>query len=674
MRRFALVCVDLTNEAVDRLFCYAVPEEMQTSIVAGMRVLVPFGSRDKPIDGYVMELTDDAPEYKLKAIAGFYEDYPLFSAEMFELALWMRDKYYTTLANCLRCILPPGLAKKPGAGRPLVFERLAEKALLEMAPFALTEEQEDCLRYILARLADGDLSPILIHGVTGSGKTEVYMRAIADVIKAGRQAIMLVPEISLTPQMVSVFKERFGEAAVVTHSRMTAKERHLAWQKARTGEAAVMIGPRSAVFAPFSRLGIIIIDEEHEHSYHSETTPKFDTREVAIKRGKLYGALVLMGSATPCLESYFLAEEKKYALLEMPSRVNSMFPEVHIVDMRRELASGNTSIFGRVFVEAMEEELRKDRQIILFLNRRGHSSFVSCRRCGHVMGCDSCRVNFTYHKAVDRLLCHYCGRGGPVPENCPACGTAFIRYYGVGTQKVEEEVLRLFPNVRALRMDFETTRKKHGHAKILSAFRKGEANILIGTQMIAKGLDFPKVTLVGIVAADLSLFSGDFRAAEHTFQLLTQVSGRAGRRESRGRCYIQSYQPEHYSIAMARNADYTGFYAHEMQLRRSMEYPPFAHVFVILFNGPDERELIKALHKLAAIMDYCNKKGMFTMLGPAPAFVSMIKKKFRWKLLVKCAQEDILKQFVLYCLGKLKENDSLKGITISLTLNPTAME
>jgi len=708
VKPYALVCVDIVHDAVDRLFHYAVPEAFQHIIAVGMRVRVPFGNRNKPIDGYVIDLTVaadlDINPSKIKSIDSLYEDYPVFSQEMLALAGWMQDKYYTTLANCLRCILPPGLSKKPkflaltpqtpAESQPLASaahtrERVAQ-AEVQSSPLSedweqdlqeLTEEQQVAVECIYKRLEADDRQPILIHGVTGSGKTEVYLRAIAKVMEMGKQAVMLVPEIALTPQIVSAFTERFGDAAAVTHSRLTAKERLTQWQKARMGQVSVMIGPRSAVFAPFDRLGIIIIDEEHEHTYRSENSPKFDTREVAIKRGELNGTLVVMGSATPSLETYYRADSKDdFALLTMSNRVNGMFPEVNIVDMRRELASGNTSIFGQVFQDAMAENLAQGRQIILFLNRRGHSSFVSCRRCGHVMGCDHCRVNLTYHKAGsepyarDELLCHYCGKTAEIPPICPGCQSPFIRYFGVGTQKVEEEVAKLFPDTVALRMDMDTTRRKHGHAKILSAFRKGEAQILIGTQMIAKGLDFPNVTLVGIVAADLSLFSGDFRAAEHTFQLLTQVSGRAGRAEQSGLVFIQTYNPEHYSIALAKQADYGAFYAHELSLRRTMSYPPFSHVFMILFTGPDERALIMALHKLLAVMKYCNKKGMFEMLGPAPAFVSRVKKQFRWKLLVKGAQEEILKQFVLYCLGKLKENDPLKGIVINLTLDPMSME
>ena len=701
---YALICVEITNEGLDRLFHYTIPEAVRSVITVGMRVSIPFGSRSKPICGYVIGFTDetDIPHSKIKAISGIYEPYSVFSERMLSLAQWMQDKYYTTLANCLNCILPPGLSKKvtnfnkievlePIEASP--FDAFAE-IIKETKPEAnniksdenlqviLTQEQLDVVNEILERLETGNTQPVLLHGVTGSGKTEVYLNAIAKTMAMGKQAIMLVPEISLTPQTVSAFKKRFGDAAAVTHSRLTAKERLIQWQKARLGEVSVMIGPRSAVFAPFDKLGIIIIDEEHENTYRSESTPKFDTRQVAIKISELTGALVVMGSATPSLETYYRSNlinepTSGFRLLTMTQRVNGMFPEVHVVDLRRELATGNTSIFGRAFQEAIAENLNAGRQVILFINRRGHSSFVSCRRCGHVMGCDNCRVNLTYHAneySSGLLICHYCGRTSGVPKICIACESPFIRYFGVGTQKVEEEVAKLFPNAKALRMDMDTTRSKQGHAKILSAFRKGEAQILIGTQMIAKGLDFPNVTLVGVVAADLSLFSGDFRAAEHTFQLLTQVSGRAGRAEKSGRVFIQTYNPEHYSISLAKDADYNTFYKHELSIRHTMKYPPFAHVFMVLFTGPDERMLIESLNKLLAVMRYCNKKDMFEMLGPAPAFVSKIRKQFRWRLLIKCTQEETLKRFVLYCLGKLKENDPLTGIGIHLTLDPLAME
>jgi primosomal protein N' (replication factor Y) len=444
------------------------------------------------------------------------------------------------------------------------------------------------------------------------------------------------------------------------------------------GEIQLVIGPRSAVFAPFQRLGLIVIDEEHEHTYHSETSPKYDAREVAIKRAELNGAAVVLGSATPSLESYYRAEQKKYALARLTERINKTLPQIHVVDMRNEMKRGNVSVFSATFQEALRETLSAGKQAILFLNRRGYSSFVSCRWCGHVMGCDSCRVNHTYHADKDRLLCHYCGKGAAMPKKCPACESEHIRRYGTGTQKVEEEITNLFPDIKILRMDMDTTRGKHGHAKILDAFRKGEARILIGTQMVAKGLDFPNVTMVGVIAADMSLHAGDFQAGEYTFQLLTQVAGRAGRADGDlGRVFIQTYNPDHYAISLAEKNDYEKFYSYEMSLRRAMNYPPFSNVFSIMFTGASEREVIDALRKLSAIMEYCNNKdgkNRFEIIGLSPAFVSMIKKQFRWKLLVKSTHEAPLVAFVLYCIKKLRENDSLKNLTTHLTLNPITME
>lgn len=675
----AIVCVDVHTAQVDRPFHYAVPPEMMPLLCAGMRVRVPFGQGNKPVTGYVTGFSD-APGVamdKLKSITALCGDFPVFTDETLTLARWMRDKYYTTLAACLRCIEPPGLPDGPG--EPKTRRKKIEPASSSASPAAipvLTGEQQAAVDQINAQRQVGNLTPVLLHGVTGSGKTEVYLRVIAETLKAGRQAIVLVPEIALTPQTVGVFTDRFGDAVTVTHSRLSAGERYRIWKSAYDGRVQVMIGPRSAVFTPFHQLGIIIVDEEHEHTYQSETTPKYDAREVARKRGELTGALVVMGSATPSMESYYhaLPPVSDFRLIKLTERVNRMFPEVTVLDMRRELAEGNTSLFGRAFQYAMAETLAAGRQVMLFLNRRGHSTFVSCRWCGHVLQCENCNVNFTYHADGGKLLCHYCGRTAVTPDKCPACGSAFIRYFGVGTQKVEEETHRLFPGVGLLRMDMDTTRGKYGHAKILEAFRQGEAQVLIGTQMIAKGLDFPNVVLVGVVAADISLFTGDFRAGERTFQLLTQVSGRAGRAGYSGRVFLQTYNPEHYSVELSRQGNYEAFYGREISVRRTMNYPPFTHVFVVLFTGPEEKNLIKALHTLLAVMNYCNKKGRFEMLGPAPAFISKIKKQYRWKLLVKCENEEPLKQFVIYCMNKLRDNDPLTGITAHLTLDPVMME
>ena len=668
---------------VDRLFHYAVPGEVD--LIQGQRVWVPFGKGSKPVLGYVTgfsgQLPKDVTPDKVKAIIGVCEDYPVLTNENLALAFWMRDKYYTTLTACIRCIIP---ACKADGRFPGTRRRKSSGIQAKPAQVTLTDEQQNAVDQITGGidLSKGAISPFLLHGVTGSGKTEVYLHVISHIMQKGRQAIVLVPEIALTPQMVSLFTARFGDAVGVTHSRLTPGERFQIWKQALDGEISLVIGPRSAVFTPFKQLGLIVIDEEHEHSYHSDTTPKYDARAVAIKRGELSGVPVVLGSATPSLESYAHAIgdlTTPYTLLKMTQRVNQTFPEVNILDMRRELTRGNTSLFAGDFRNALTQVLDAGEQAILFLNRRGHSSFVSCRMCGYVMSCDHCRVNYTYHQgwAGGRLLCHYCGRGLPMPKKCPVCESEHIRQFGAGTQKVDEEIQQLFPGVSTIRMDMDTTKGKQGHAKVLETFRKGDASILIGTQMVAKGLDFPKVTLVCVVSADLSLFTGDFRAGEYTFQLLTQVAGRAGRSFGvKGQVFIQTYNPEHYALEFTRQGDYEAFYAHEIALRRAMCYPPFSNVFSIMLSGPDEKSVIASLRKLWAIMDYCNKKAesQFELMGMSPAFVSKIKMLYRWKILIKSTDEESLKAFVLYCMKKLRENDPLTGINAHLTLNPVMLE
>ncbi len=534
----------------------------------------------------------------------------------------------------------------------------------------LTKNQSQVVSFIKNKQ---DNKPVLIHGVTGSGKTEIYLNLIDNVIKKGRQAIVLVPEISLTPQTVDIFLQRFGGLVSVSHSKQTLGERYDQWKKARDGKISIMIGPRSAVFTPFSDLGIIIIDEEHENTYKSETTPKYYAKEVAIKRGQLTGALVVLGSATPSIESYHEATTGIFDLQTISERINKRFPDIEVVDMRYELANGNKSIFSAALIDAISKNITDGKQTILFLNRRGHSTFVSCRRCGQAMVCDSCNVNYTYHKYSDKLLCHYCGRQIKNPENCPVCGSKFIKYFGIGTQRIEQEVMELFPGTPVLRMDSDTTTSKNSHEKMLASFRAGSYNILIGTQMIAKGLDFPNVTVVGVVAADTSLNNGDFRSAESTFQLLTQVSGRAGRAHMHGKVFIQTYTPEHYSIKYVKEMDYKQFYDHEIAIRRQMLYPPYTKIFCILFTGTSEKKIIIVLFKLLDIMKYYNRKSQFEMVGPAPAFISKINLKYRYKLIVKSVDEEKLKNFVFYCLDKLKGIEDLSDININVTLNPISL-
>ncbi|MBS6173393.1 MAG: primosomal protein N' [Clostridiales bacterium] len=526
-------------------------------------------------------------------------------------------------------------------------------------PFYPTPEQAQALALLREEEQKEGKRPILLHGVTGSGKTEIYMQLIEHVIMEGKQAIVLVPEISLTPQIMERFISRFGKRVSVTHSRLSLGERLDQWRKARDGEISIIIGPRSALFMPFSNLGVIVMDECHESSYISDVTPKYHTREVARKLSELTGALLVMGSATPDIDSYHRAVTGEFLLLQLKERTKgSRLPEVFVTDMRKELEDGNRSAFGLPLQQAIRENLEKGQQTMLFLNRRGYSTFVSCRKCGEALTCPSCNVSYTYHASDKALVCHYCGKEVPVPKTCPSCGSHYIRYFGTGTQKIEEETRRLFPEASVLRMDADTTTGKNGHARILELFGKGKADILIGTQMIAKGHDFPNVTLVGILAADLSLNLGTYQAAENCFQLITQAAGRAGRGELPGQVFIQTYQPENHAIRMAAAQDYGGFYQEEILLRQAMEYPPFSHIFSVLITGEMEQEVILAAQRLGAFMNHYAERAGCTVVGPAPAPLPKFRGEFRWQIFAKGTDAERLKAFALYTVEQTKKDVS----------------
>ncbi|MCI6056560.1 primosomal protein N' [Anaerotignum sp.] len=526
-------------------------------------------------------------------------------------------------------------------------------------PFYPTPEQAQALALLREEEQKEGKCPILLHGVTGSGKTEIYMQLIEHVIMEGKQAIVLVPEISLTPQIMERFISRFGKRVSVTHSRLSLGERLDQWRKARDGEISIIIGPRSALFMPFSNLGVIVMDECHESSYISDVTPKYHTREVARKLSELTGALLVMGSATPDIDSYHRAVTGEFLLLQLKERTKgSRLPEVFVTDMRKELEDGNRSAFGLPLQQAIRENLEKGQQTMLFLNRRGYSTFVSCRKCGEVLTCPSCNVSYTYHASDKALVCHYCGKEVPMPKTCPSCGSHYIRYFGTGTQKIEEETRRLFPEASVLRMDADTTTGKNGHARILELFGKGKADILIGTQMIAKGHDFPNVTLVGILAADLSLNLGTYQAAENCFQLITQAAGRAGRGELPGQVFIQTYQPENHAIRMAAAQDYEGFYQEEILLRQAMEYPPFSHIFSVLITGKMEQEVILAAQRLGAFMNHYAERAGCTVVGPAPAPLPKFRGEFRWQIFAKGTDAERLKAFALYTVEQTKKDVS----------------
>ena len=484
---------------------------------------------------------------------------------------------------------------------------------------------------------------LLLHGVTGSGKTEVYMRAIERCLASGRQAIMLVPEISLTPQTVGLFQERFSDGIAVLHSRLSAGERFDEWRRIRLGKARVAVGARSAVFAPMQNVGLIIVDEEHEGSYQSETVPRYNALDVAAYRAKQFGSPMLLGSATPSLLSYYRALSGRYTLLELPSRVqNRPLPAVEVIDMRQEFQAGNNGIFSGKLAQYLGECLEKGQQAMLFINRRGYSTFVSCRNCGHVILCDDCDISMTYHKGENRLRCHFCGAVKPLPTVCPACGKPFIKYFGIGTEQVEEALHNLFPKAVTLRMDTDTIRTKDTMQQMLTAFARGEAQFLVGTQMIAKGHDFPNVTLVGVVAADATLLIPDYRSTERTFQLLTQVAGRAGRDENPGKVIIQTYSPAHPAIRYAREHDYKSFYHYELEQRKKAIFPPFSLFVRILFSGDDERSLQTGVDAYAeqlkhALGECLGAEGEHDILlySASPAPIKRKQRAYRYQILIK---------------------------------------
>jgi primosomal protein N' (replication factor Y) len=532
---------------------------------------------------------------------------------------------------------------------------------------SFTPQQEAVWASISRAIDAGGFASFLLHGVTGSGKTEVYMEAIDRTLAQGREAIFLVPEISLTPQMVERFKARFGNRVAVLHSALSQGERYDEWRKIVHKQVQVVIGARSAVFAPFHNLGLIVIDEEHEASYKQEETPRYHARDVALWRARETGSVLIMGSATPALETYALATRGRYQLLTMSERVgNRSLPQVHVVDMREELRTENRSMFSRTLHAMMQDRLRKEEQMVLFLNRRGFSTFVMCRSCGYTLRCVHCDISLTYHKTNHTARCHYCGYTMKQPDRCPECQSEHIRFFGTGTQKVEAELARLFPGIRVIRMDVDTTARKGAHEELLGKFRTGQGDVLLGTQMIAKGLDFPKVTLVGVIAADTSLWLPDFRAAEKTFQLLTQVGGRAGRHELPGDVVIQTYTPEHYSIRYATRHDYQAFYQEEMMQRRRTGYPPYYRLVLITFSHEDVPVVIRAAEQVAA---YLRPRLAPTthLLGPVASPIARVKDRFRFQIMLKYRDEPELSAV----LGQMAEHvdDWMKQHQVGMTID-----
>ena len=540
----------------------------------------------------------------------------------------------------------------------------------------LTVEQQNAYDKINDAMKEQLFSEFLIYGVTGSGKTEIYLQLIENCLKNDKSSIMLVPEISLTPQTVDRFIARFGEDKIaVLHSKLSIGEKYDQWNKIERGEAKIIIGPRSAIFAPVNNLGLIVIDEEHDSSYKSETTPKYSAKEVARYIARQNNICLVLGSATPDIETYFKAEKQEINLLELKNRANnSKLPDVKVIDLREEILSGNKSMISRELHNEIETNLKNKKQTILFLNRRGFSTFIMCRDCGYTVKCKNCDITLTYHLNTNKLKCHYCGFETNAVTICPECKSNNIRYFGTGTQKLEAEINKMFPTAKTIRMDVDTVSKKNSHEEILDRFKNENIDILIGTQMVVKGHHFPNVTLVGVIAADGSLNIDDFRANEKTFQILTQVAGRAGREQEKGRVIIQTYNPDNFSIECSKEQNYDLFYETEIKLRKQLKYPPFCDIITICISSEDEKTTIETIKKLHT---YLKKKIKTDNIGvilysPLPAPIDKIKNKYRWRMIIKCKfGEDIVK----FINGMLEEYNKYKknNTKISIALNPSNM-
>lgn len=721
---YAQIIIDISHGRLDRPFTYRIPEALQNDLCLGSLVVVPFGKGDTKRKGYVIGFSNSCeyPDGRLKEIESIASGGTDVTGDnAVRLALWMKQRYGSTMAVALRTVLTSRKQAKPCEHRSIhlllskddaekkrhefamkhqvarerllrelmeapdqpysliiqklhvtapVIAALKKQGILEVrtetflrnpvsiekreeAGILLSPEQKAISEGVLQdfeALQEGKNIPrvSLIHGITGSGKTEVYIAIIEEIVKRGRQAIMLIPEISLTYQTLMRFYRHFGDRVSVMNSTLSESEKSDQFERARRGEIDVIIGPRSALFTPFPRIGAIIMDEEHESSYKNESMPKYHTREVAEKIASMQNGVVVLGSATPSLESYYQAKEGKYRLYELSRRLTGgTLPSVEITDLREELRAGNHSILSRRLSELVSDRLAKGQQTMLFLNRRGFSGFVSCRSCGFVPKCPHCSVSLSLHRG-GRLLCHYCGYEEPMPDKCPECGSPYISGFHAGTEQAESFLSGQFPKARILRMDADTTRTKGSYEKILSSFANEEADILIGTQMIVKGHDFPNVTLVGILLADQSLNASDYRSAERTFQLLTQAAGRAGRGKYPGDVVIQTYEPEHYSIVHAAHQNYEEFYREEMVYRKLLRYPPAEHLLAIQIISRSEEHASLFAHKTRALLEQLtatvreNNPDRLLFIGPAPAVLEKLRDEYRYVIYVKSPDYDTL--------------------------------
>lgn len=727
---YAEVIINSDAVSIDKPFTYLVKTEDNEIIKVGYRVKVPF--RTRLVEGFIVGLKCDLnePIKSIKKINKLMDEEPILSRDDLKIIDFLRKKYLCKYIDAIRAIIPAGIMKGEKSKKKKVISislplpkeleeksiyfnlykfvsenngiytktelskekgfsiyainKLIEKEILKVTEDIvyryntrdfntdiekkLNKDQENAVLEVINSKEKG----FLIKGVTGSGKTEVYMSIVKHILSLGKSAIILVPEIALTPQMIERFKGRFGRDVALFHSRLSIGERYDEWFRIKEGKARLVVGARSAIFLPMKDLGIIIVDEEHENTYKSEQNPKYDTREVAEELSKIKNCKYVFASATPSIESYYKCLCKKLKLIELKRRVNNKsLPRVHIIDMRKELKEGNMSLLSRSLREKISETLKQNKQVILFLNRRGFSTFVSCRKCGYVFKCEKCDIAMTYHKS-GYLVCHYCGRTIRQTRICPKCGSKYVKFFGAGTERVETEVKKYFKHARILRMDVDTTRYKDSHEKIYNAFKNHEADILIGTQMVSKGLDFKDVTLVGILAADMSLNIPDYRSQERTYQIVTQVSGRAGRGDDKGEVLVQTYTPESKILKYAAINDYDSMFNDEIKIRKIMNYPPFSKILLINCSSVNENLLRDFMNKIKKGLLDIEEANYMDILGPSPCIISKIKGKFRWQIIIKGTFDlEFAKKVkdILYHLGKSVYNE----IRISIDINPNNM-
>lgn len=719
------VLVELSNKNIDKIFEYLVPHNLEDKIKVGVRVIVPFGKMT--LEGFVLEINSvKSTEKELREIISIVDLDVVLNEELLELGKVIQNKTLATLISCYQVMLPKALKAKCGSKINIKFdsiyklnshdinlERLTtgQKAIIE-----LVKNKEKVLKKELAEISLSSLKTLvknnilleekiehyrvlyknekydkkelssdqrmvvnevinnsrniyLLHGVTGSGKTEVYMEIIEHYLSLGKTSIVLVPEISLTPQMVSRFQQRFGEMIAAIHSALSDGEKYDEWRRICRGEARIVIGARSAIFAPLKNIGVIIIDEEHSDSYkQSDPNPRYSAKDVAIIRSEYHNCPVIFGSATPSLEVMARACKGVYKLLSLPNRVNGKkLPLVKIVDMNEEMKK-TRGYFSNILIESIINCLEKKEQVILLLNRRGYSSFVSCKNCGYTFKCPNCDITLTFHKSSNTLRCHYCGYGEKVYNSCPSCSENSLSNLGVGTQKIEEELYSLFPTSRVLRMDYDTTSKKGMHEKMIQAFKNLEYDILLGTQMVAKGLDFSNVTLVGVINADTSLNIPDFRSSENTFSLLSQVAGRSGRSIKEGFVIIQTFNPEHYAIELTKTHDYLSFYKKEMVIRKQLKYPPFYYLCNIRISGKDDNFVLAEALKIKRSLE--RNLNETIILGPSAASIYRINNIIRYNIILKYKKINNIFEILDKIINHYKTNNKIK---IDVDFNPSQM-